>query len=372
MKMWISQANGCRSSLSSTGTVRVANLAKALSLLFMPLYLFSCSADSDSPEKPEKSSSIRDERVVPFLGDIGDGKYKPKHGKKVLSTFEDYLAAAKDALRQNAYVEAGEYAKQALRLNDKSGQAHYIRGKGLSASAYGDDEEALLEFKKAIALGFKSADLFEFMAKVYDGKKDYPYAIDALTNAIRLTPTDLDLYRARGGLYALVGNIDAAEKDYAVQIEMAHDRKSKSYMSRGRFYEGQGLYEKALSDFSLAVKDQTRDTDELRARVRMLLQLERRKEALKDLFEIIERNPADDDSIRERGNLYAELGDNEKALADYNLAIEHSPDLDRPSYEARAKIYEKLGKNDLAQKDRARARAISDRPAEKPMYDSKP
>ncbi|MBK9143332.1 MAG: tetratricopeptide repeat protein [Candidatus Melainabacteria bacterium] len=336
----------------------------------LSLVLTGCSGDESSPETetPGKDRRMAEERNMPFLGQVDNPRYKSQYMGKKLTTFADYLAAARDAQEKNAYYEAYQFARKAAALEDRSGEAHYIIGVGLCASAYGDEDEALAELKRAIDLGFEDGNLYEYMAKIYDGKKQYGEAVKALTRAIELRPTDIGLYGERAAMYVFTGDLKQAEKDYTRRIEMSDSRRSESLLIRGRFYEGQKRYEEALADYTAAVEHDLRETDELRARVGALVALGRRKEAVEDLDEIIERNPNDDDSIRTRGNLYFELGNLESALKDFSTAIQHSPDQDRLAYEARARVYDRLGRKDRAEADRKAAREIADAPAEKPIY----
>ncbi|MGD9682222.1 MAG: tetratricopeptide repeat protein [Candidatus Obscuribacterales bacterium] len=343
----------------------IAFLAVSLSLV-----LAGCTAEEPShkTKKPERERGMADERNLPFVGDVGNPRYNSKYKGKRLTTFADYLGAARDALEKNAYYEAYEFARKAAALDDRSGEAHYIIGVGLCSSAYGDEDEALAELKRAIELGFEGSNLYEYMAKIYDGKKEYRAAIEALSRGIELRPTDLGLYGERAAMYTLTGDMKQAEKDLTRRIELSDTKRSGSLLSRGRFYEGQKRYEEALADYSAAIEDGDRETDELRLRVHALIALGRTKEALKDLDEIIERNPNDDDSIRTRGNIYFDLGNLQSALKDFSTAIQHSPDQDRLAYESRARVYDRLGRKDRAEADRKTAREITDAPAEVPIY----
>ncbi|HEY9713696.1 MAG TPA: tetratricopeptide repeat protein [Chroococcales cyanobacterium] len=64
----------------------------------------------------------------------------------------------------------------------------------------------------------------------------------------------------------------------------------------------------------------------------------------------------DDDVVyKARGDAYMLTGAYDKAVSDYTRAIENSPEYSARSYKAQAEAYDKLGKTDLAAKDRKKA-----------------
>lgn len=348
------------------------NLSSCLAVLLLPcvLVLNGCDAgkkeESGKDVKPAKVSYEPDP-IFSVVDGYAENKYKPKKKRGPLKTFKDYLSASEEALKQKAYSDSANLAEAALKLNKNSGKAHYIRGKALSASATGDDDIALKEMNLAVALGFESADLYEYTAKIYDGKKDYPRAISSLTRAIRLDPHDRDNVRFRGALYNLIGDFERAEIDYTKNIQMSHENPN-AYIDRGIMYEGNNQIEKALKDYDKAVFLAKKKTDAMTARARAYRMLGREDEALKDLNTIIESNPKDDDSIRTRGDIFAGRKQFKAAIRDYSKVIRNSPDQARLAYEARARAYDALGEKEKAESDRKSASVIKARPAEKTLF----
>ena len=294
--------------------------------------------------------------------------YKPHYSKKQLRTLEGCLKAAKEANDKVAYQDAYRFVLKALKIDPQCGEAHFLRGKIIFNSAFGDEDTALAEMKRAEELGFRSGELYLYEARIYDGKRDYRQAIASLSRAIEEAPTDMELYKFRAGLYRQMGDEKSAEADYSRRVKLRQTNRSEGYMTRGRYYESRERWQDALKDYDTAVNTDDTETDELRARVRMLLKLKKTEPALKDLDEIIRRNPTDDDSIRLRGELLASRGKFAKALEDYDRVIETSRDMDSETYDARAALYEKMGKPELAAKDRKHAEKIRAQPAEKPIY----
>ncbi|MBZ0189745.1 MAG: hypothetical protein K8F91_26095, partial [Candidatus Obscuribacterales bacterium] len=58
----------------------------------------------------------------------------------------------------------------------------------------------------------------------------------------------------------------------------------------------------------------------------------------------------------------------DRALADYTTSIDLAPQFAAASYEARSRVYQRIGKFDLAEKDRAKATKMRKAPAELPVY----
>ena len=77
--------------------------------------------------------------------------------------------------------------------------------------------------------------------------------------------------------------------------------------------------------------------------------------AIADYSKIIELDDDSEDAYQKRGDCQFALGQYKKALDDYNLALKHEVDPTAESYRARANVYEKLGKLELAAKDRKSA-----------------
>lgn len=345
--------------------------SKIVFVLTLPVFIYGCSvsnASQTSSEQAKKDETVKSGVNYFTLVDVGDlKKYKPRKDIKKLHTLNEFITEARHALKHNAYRDASEFAGEAVRLDPDCAEAHYIYGKGLAASADGDDDEALVHLKKALSLGLENGDLYEYMAKIYDSRKQYKKAIEALTNAIRVDKSDREYFKYRGALHELLGNYDEAESDYTVNVNRSLGASS-AFLDRGKFYENNEKYEKALKDFNTALKMQTRDTDELTARARLFLKIGRKEDAVKDLNEIIEHNPQDDDSIRTRGDIYFSQKKYKDAIDDYSMVISNSPDIARTAYESRARVFEVIGQDVQARKDREKARKIKEKPAEKPLF----
>ena len=296
-------------------------------------------------------------------------KYKPRLKKK-LFTHKDYISACKEADKQKAYNAVLEFAKKAIELKPDSGKAHYYYGKGIVYSVGGELEAAVKEFEKARELGFENTDLYENLAIYYNGKKQYGKTIELLTRAIEISPKSKGLYKFRGSIYRMLGDLDKAEADYTRQIEVSPRKfSSGAYSNRATFYASLGRYEEALKDLRQSIAVDGKHSFGAKKKVAdILVIMKRDNDAINELTEIIELDPRDDDSYRLRGSLYEKKKQFDKALSDYNKSILINPDFARQSYLSRADLFEKMGKPDKAERDRKTATAIDKKPAEKTLF----
>ncbi len=84
--------------------------------------------------------------------------------------------------------------------------------------------------------------------------------------------------------------------------------------------------------------------------------MNKHEEAIKSISFLIKKNKQDDSSYLTRARLYENLGKHKEALADYSTAIELQPST--TALKERASVYAKIGRKDLAEKDRRDADRI--------------
>jgi tetratricopeptide (TPR) repeat protein len=97
------------------------------------------------------------------------------------------------------------------------------------------------------AADFKNVGSYHFDQKRYDR------AIEAFTRAVRLAPSDPDLYVLRGAAYVRKGDFDRAQADYDHAVELDANY-SWAYNNRGELYRLRRQEGKALLDFDKAVE----------------------------------------------------------------------------------------------------------------------
>ncbi len=117
---------------------------------------------------------------------------------------------------------------------------------------------------------------------------------------------------------------------------------------------------KAVADYSMIIKAQSKNADALFRRAGVLAGLQRHDEALADLNRVAKIEKKNPDVLLARGEVQAAKGADQRALADFDAAL--AANAERADIlSARASVYERLGDSAKAAADRAAASRISER-----------
>lgn len=285
----------------------------------------------------------------------------------------DYFKSAIEAMNHRDYDPAELILCEVIKRDPTNGIAYKERGRARLNGVNPRDDEAMEDFKEALRLGVTEVVVYDYMARVYDGKKIPRKAIEILNEGLEKFPRSCLLLQNRAAQYLELENVDMALGDYNKIIEI-DPGDSYIYLVRGQLYESLGRNREALSDYKNAIACEKKSVPvplslELRkARGVLLGKTGKHREAVEQLSEAIEKDRSDDESYRLRGLEYEALECYPEALADYNRSIELAPEFARDSYDCRARVYEIMGKKDLAEEDRQKARSLRDAPAERPLY----
>lgn len=279
------------------------------------------------------------------------------------------------AAEQGDNEAAEKLLSKAIELDDNNGMAHYLRGKVRCNGVMNNEQDAIGDLKKAIALGAGGSGPHQFLGHVYDSNNQPDLAVDSLTAAIKMEPNSKDVYKSRAALYTAMGQKEKALKDYDTLAKLDPEsplgpfRRAQVLESLKRNDEARVAYEKVVA------LDQPDAKVPLKAiALKRLAALNsargKHKEAIENLTEAIKFDDTDDEPFRLRGLEYCTLKDYKKAADDLSRAIEErSNSVD--NFSARADVYAKMGKPELAAKDRLEAKRLQDAPAERPLYELK-
>ncbi len=187
----------------------------------------------------------------------------------------------------------------------------------------------------------------------YSAQGNFPKAIEMATKALHAKTPDLGAYEERAHAY----NSMKRDKEALADIEQAlkhvtGKHRRKILLSKASILENSKQYERAIADYKEILKEDYEDTVVYRE-VKCYEQLNRFDEAVKLISELIKKNPEDDTSYQMRARVYTKQKKYIEAAADYSKAYEFLP---TPSIlRERAKVYDLMGRKDLAAKDRDRA-----------------
>jgi len=153
---------------------------------------------------------------------------------------------------------------KAIELNPKYVEAYIRRGMAYSdrLSDTGDMEAALRDLNKAIEIDPKNVLAYWCRGVTYhrlspifsDDIRNYSEAVWDYTKAIDVDPTFADAYWCRGEVYNMVGDLEAALRDFDKAIELAPVRLWSCYEYRGDIYTVNRDYDAAIRDYEKVVE----------------------------------------------------------------------------------------------------------------------
>ena len=302
-----------------------------------------------------------------------------KYGTKLRNSPREDSVMLTEAGRLAADVGDNEAAEmmlsEAIVLNDKNAAAYHLRGRVRCNAISGKDQAALEDLKKAIALGFPGPEPYIVLARLYDSSKEPQKAIESLTTAMKLSPELKDLYKARAVIYVSIGEKEKALADYK-QLAKLDPESLACYFQQGQVLESMKKFDEACAVYQhMLTLDETKAKVPLKAIAYKRLAALRgasghHKEAIGYLTEAAKFDVEDDEPLRMRGLEYMKMKNYEKAVEDFTEAIETMPE-SGSNFLARADAYDRLGKTELATKDREEAKKLNEAPAERPMFEMK-
>jgi tetratricopeptide (TPR) repeat protein len=153
------------------------------------------------------------------------------------------------------------------------------------------------------------------------------FDIETLTEAIRVNPKNIAALINRAAIYAARGQNDYALDDFNAAIWIAKDTPvhsmivAQAYNGRGSVLLMKSEYDKAIDDFTEALKGDLISKDAYRGRAEALLGQGRLSEALADVNRALWIQPFYADAYRIRARIYGLLGRVSDAAVDNAHAV---------------------------------------------------
>jgi tetratricopeptide (TPR) repeat protein len=171
-----------------------------------------------------------------------------------------------------------------------------------------------------------------------------------------------DVYYLRGFGHRNTGQFKEAVQDYTTLLEKFPGRNDYYDLeARAQLYQALDQPEKALADLTEAISRSPKFDEAYEDRAHLYEKIGKPEKALEDYSSLIKMNPGDYTNYFARGKLLLKMKRYAEAVADLSKSIEIEPQMSSKFYESRAEAYSKLGKNDLAAKDRATATQLKNR-----------
>jgi len=225
-------------------------------------------------------------------------------------------------IKAKQYISAVRHLNIAINAEPDSVHYHYVRG--IAYLQLKCSEEALydLQFchKHAPGLVIEA----KYWAQAYRAAGQFEESIKQWDEAIKADPNSLDLYYGRA--QTLV-----EDENYA----------------------------RAVDDYSAAIKLDPANQRFYKERAQCYVQLKQFDKALPDLNQTIEKDSNNIEAFLHRALCYVAMAKYKEAINDYNRAIKMKP-REPKVYAWRAKAYDKIGRKDLAEKDRMTSRALGE------------
>ena len=256
-----------------------------------------------------------------------------------------------------------EASKQAgLEMSSRSVQEFVSTISGIYL-AYEQDEYDMV-VKKVESLESFSAltntarcEMYALRAWAYSGKGRYEEALADFDRAVSLDEKyDWAIVR-RGETYFQMGRYEEALADFDRAVSL-DEKYTWAIARRGQTYFQLDRYEEALADFDRAVSLDEKYAWAIARRGVTYFQMGRYEEALADFDRAVSLDEKYAWAIARRGETYRRLGLWQKAICDFSASIELDA-TDLFPLNRRAAAYSALGNAEAAQKDIARALALS-------------
>lgn len=289
---------------------------------------------------------------------------------KFNAAVEDYSAAIRISpqsaeaysLRADAYCELGQYQKViddlsvACKIGRKKDSCLYERI-GCAYLRLGKFQKAIDYYTTAIRIAPRSSHAYLLRADAYQALGQFQKSIDGLALAVKLCPKDAAVFEKRGYAYLRLDKFQKAVDDFTAAIKISRN-SADAYSLRAFAFSKLGQYSNQIDDLTLAIKISPRDADLYERRGGAHYELGQLQDALADCNMAIKLAPSSVDASLTAADACEELLLLDKALELRNKLLKRDLN-DAYRWNARAKVYERLGKYELALADRRKASELA-------------
>ncbi len=186
---------------------------------------------------------------------------------------------------------------------------------------------------------------------------DQPRAEAIFADYLAKHPDSVEALRARGGMYAALGEPERALEDLNRAIELAPE-DGVARNNRALALTDLNLTEQAIADYEKAIECGF-DNADLRNELALLYsKTDRKKKAIHHYGEAIRHDPMDVVFYLNRGACLVDLEEYDQGITDFTSAIELAPNDFRP-YALRYNAYVEKGELDKARPDAEKAHQLN-------------
>lgn len=225
--------------------------------------------------------------------------------------------------------------------------------KGMSLLRARNPKESIPFFDIAIKQCDTKSKYYLRRGEAYKLTCQFDKAEADLLKALKLRPGLIEAHFYLGEVYHNSGRLDDAIKEFSIAIAAEPDHGEWVHM-RGQTFSDAKKFPEAIKDFSKAIELQPGKDRYYKDRALSYYRLKQYEKAILDYDACIRLKPDLPTSWLARGECHRELKQYSKALQDYTDCLRVRPGEVR-AFVGRAKIYELMGRKDLADKDLKKA-----------------
>lgn len=150
--------------------------------------------------------------------------------------------------------------------------------------------------------------------------RDFDGAVAEMNEAIRLDPSEANLYLMRGAAYRATKDFDKAIADVDEAIRLDASR-GDFYMLRGMIFGDQGDLDRAITELNQKVKLDPESAPGYAKRAELFRQKKDYDSAVADYSEVVKRQPDNAKGFVDRGWIYVLKNDLDHAMEDFTAAL---------------------------------------------------
>lgn len=209
------------------------------------------------------------------------------------------------------------------RLNQAS--AH--QKMGISYLNERKNQEALVEFQKAVELNPDDRDSHYYLGHIYTQRGMYDEAIRELKAVLRISPGDPDGHNYLGSIYGLRGEWAKAVREYQKALkDPTYANPHYTHYNLGRAYEGMGRLTDAIGEHKMAITISPAYIPSYRELAKLYINQGEFLEAAAAYAEVLRRFPEDVETRYRLAWAYLKSQARERAVTEFEAVSKQFPE----------------------------------------------
>jgi tetratricopeptide (TPR) repeat protein len=225
---------------------------------------------------------------------------------------QEFLAKGKVSLTSRDTTAAITAFEQAVKVNQKPGEAHYYLG--AIALARTQIPDAIRHLEEAVRIDDENVDALRLLGDAYVKNKNLPGALAQFRRAVKLAPKNGNVASSFGKALLAADSVDAAIRELTRAKEYLPEDAS-IYESLAEAFQKHNVVPMVIMNYQKAIELDPANTAR---RIKLATVFEKNRqytEAVKEFDEIIKRDSSNADAHRQKGNIYVRAKMYKSAIA---------------------------------------------------------